>query len=55
MRLASQDNLYDASTDAVETEYIENKFRYNKSLFGGYINEAVYIVKYDDLRIVKAN
>jgi LysM repeat protein/ABC-type branched-subunit amino acid transport system substrate-binding protein len=55
MRLASKDNLYKASSDSIETEYVENKFRYNKSLFGGYVNEAVYIVKYDDLRIVKAN
>jgi LysM repeat protein len=54
MRLASQDNLYNASSDAIETEYIENKFRYNKSFFGGYVNEAVYIVKYDNLRIVEA-
>lgn len=55
MRLASKDNLYKASSDSIETEYVENKFRYNKSLFGGYVNEAVYVVKYDDLRIVKAN
>jgi hypothetical protein len=55
MRLASGDNLYEGSSADIETEYIENKFRYNKSLFGGYVNEAVYIVKYDDLRIVNAN
>ena len=55
LRLASEDNLYEASNDIIETEYIENKFRYNKSLFGGYLNEAVYIVKYDNLRIVEAN
>jgi len=55
MRLASEENLYQASKDTIETEYIENKFRYNKSMFGGYINEAVYIVKYNNLRIVKAN
>jgi LysM repeat protein len=55
MRLATKDNLYEASSDEIETEYVENKFRYNKSLFGGYVNEAVYIVKYDNLRIVKAN
>jgi LysM repeat protein len=54
MRLASQDNLYEASSDTIETEYVENKFRYHKSFFGGYVNEAVYIVKYDDLRIVEA-
>ncbi|EDP70385.1 hypothetical protein FBALC1_06498 [Flavobacteriales bacterium ALC-1] len=55
MRLASEDSLYEASSDAIETEYIENKFRYKKSMFGGYVNEAIYIVKYDNLRIVKAN
>ncbi len=55
LRLATDDNLYEASTDIIETEYIENKFRYNKSLFGGYTNEAVYIVKYDNLRIIEAN
>lgn len=55
LRLATEDNLYEASSDVIETEYIENKFRYNKSLFGGYKNEAIYIVKYDNLRIVKAD
>jgi len=55
MRLASEDTLYEGSSNAIETEYVENKFRYNKSLFGGYINEAIYIVKYDDLRVVQAN
>ncbi|WP_045475548.1 LysM peptidoglycan-binding domain-containing protein [Winogradskyella sp. PG-2] len=55
MRLASEDNLFEASSADIETEHIENKFRYNKSLFGGYVNEAIYIVKYDNLRIVKAD
>ncbi len=55
LRLASNDNLYEASGSDIETEYVENKFRYSKKLFGGYVNEAVYIVKYDNLKIVKAN
>ncbi|MDY2587212.1 LysM peptidoglycan-binding domain-containing protein [Winogradskyella aquimaris] len=55
LRLATADNLYKTSDDLIETEYIQNKFRYNKSLFGGYVNEAVYIVKYDNLQIVEAN
>ncbi|WP_299129670.1 LysM peptidoglycan-binding domain-containing protein [uncultured Winogradskyella sp.] len=55
MRLATEDNLYEASTDTIETEYIENKFRYKKALFGGYNNDAVYIVKFNNLRIVGAN
>ncbi|WP_179351815.1 LysM peptidoglycan-binding domain-containing protein [Winogradskyella vidalii] len=54
MRLASAENLFEASTDAIETQYIENKFRYKKSLFGGYVNQAIYVVKYEDLRIVEA-
>lgn len=54
LRLASKENLYEAATPELETEYLENKFRYTKKYFGGYFNEAVYIVKYDDLTIVEA-
>ena len=54
LRLASEDDLYKASSSDIETEYVENKFRYSKKMFGGYYNEAVYIVKYDDLTIVEA-
>ena len=54
LRLASEEDLYQASSSAIETEYIENKFRYSKKMFGGYYNEAVYIVKYEDLTIVEA-
>jgi hypothetical protein len=53
LRLASENDLYEASTSDIETEYVENKFRYSKKLFGGYFNEAVYIVKYVDLEIVE--
>ncbi len=54
LRLASEDDLYAASSSDIETEYVENKFRYTKKLFGGYYNEAVYVVKYDNLTIVEA-
>ncbi|MEH6536516.1 MAG: LysM peptidoglycan-binding domain-containing protein [Psychroserpens sp.] len=54
LRLASEDDLYKASSSDVETEYVENKFRYTKKQFGGYYNEAVYIVKFDNLTIVEA-
>ncbi|MUU77673.1 LysM peptidoglycan-binding domain-containing protein [Winogradskyella sp. HL2-2] len=54
MRLASAENLYEASGDTVETEYIENKFRYTTDFFGGYVNQAVYVVKFDDLKVVEA-
>jgi LysM repeat protein len=53
LRLASADNLYKAADSSIETQYVENKFRYSKKLFGGYYNEAVFIVKYDDLKIVE--
>lgn len=54
LRLASEDNLYNASKEDVETEYVENKFRYSKKPLGGYYNEAVYVVKYDYMTIVEA-
>ncbi|WP_047547896.1 LysM peptidoglycan-binding domain-containing protein [Psychroserpens sp. Hel_I_66] len=54
LRLSSEDDLYKASPSDIETEYVENKFRYTKKQFGGYFNEAVYVVKYDNLIIVEA-
>jgi len=54
LRLASKSNLYDASEDNIETAYLENKFNYTKQLFGGYFNNAVYIVEYNDLTIIEA-
>jgi len=51
LRLAAEGNVYDASDDDFETEYIENKFRYQKKMFSGYRNQALYILKYNkDLR-----
>lgn len=51
LRLAANGNVYDASSDDYETEYIENKFRYRKKMFSGYTNNAHYILKYNnDLR-----
>jgi hypothetical protein len=55
LRLASNDDLYKASTNEVETAYLENKFRYKKKLSGGYYNESVYILRYTpDLIIEEA-
>lgn len=53
LRLASEDNLYKASGNDIETEYTENKFRYAKKLLGGYYNESVYIVKYNSDLIIE--
>lgn len=54
LRLASYDDIYKSANEALLTEHIQNKFKYSKKFFGGFFNEAVYIVKYDDLRIVDA-
>ncbi len=54
LRLAIDEDLYKASGNDIETEYVENKFRYSKKIFGGYFNEAAYIVKYHELKIVEA-
>lgn len=53
LRLTAYDDFYEATPLELETEYIANKFRYNKKLFGGYYNESGYIVKYDNLDIVE--
>jgi len=47
LRLASEENFYDSIKSDEETEYIENKFRYNKKMFSGYVNEAYYILQYN--------
>ena len=53
LRLVSSEDLYISVKNAPLTEYVENKFAYKKKLFGGYYNDTVYLVKYDDLTIVE--
>jgi len=48
LRLASADDMYDATSSDYSTEYIENRFRYSKKMFSGYQNNALYIIKYTD-------
>ncbi len=48
LRLASAEDVYDAIDSKVETEYIENKFRYTKKMFSGYQNNALYIIRYNN-------
>lgn len=55
LRLASEEDMYKASSNEIETHYFENKFRYSKKLTGGYYNESVYILQYTpDLTIEEA-
>ncbi|WP_299551040.1 LysM peptidoglycan-binding domain-containing protein [Seonamhaeicola sp.] len=53
LRLVSSEDLFMSVTKAPITEYVENKFSYKKKLFGGYYNDTVYLVKYQDLTIVE--
>lgn len=53
LRLVTSEDLYMSVNKAPLTEYVENKFAYKKKLFGGYYNNTVYLVKYDDLAIVE--
>ena len=46
LRLASAENIYDASSSDIKTEYIENKFQYTFQPLSGYSNNAFYIIKY---------
>lgn len=48
LRLASAGSIYDAADSDTETEYVENKFRYDKKLFSGYTNQSFYILKYGE-------
>ncbi|PWI31464.1 peptidoglycan-binding protein [Flavobacteriaceae bacterium LYZ1037] len=53
LRLVSSEDLYLSVTEAPLTEYVENKFAYKKKFLGGYYNDTVYLVKYQNLKIVE--
>ncbi len=55
LRLAAQEDVLETEDYEVATQYTENKFQYAKKLFGGFYNQAMFIVKYDDLKIIPAN
>ncbi len=47
LRLASENNIYDAVSSGNETVYVENKFSYKQTSAEGYCNQAAYILKYN--------
>lgn len=53
LRLVTSEDLFASVNSAPLTEHVESKFAYKKQLFGGYYNDAVYLVKYKDLAIVE--
>lgn len=54
LRLSYNKDLSLVASRVSETEYLENKFDYVQVPSGGYINQAVYIVKYENLEIKDA-
>ncbi|MFD2823278.1 LysM peptidoglycan-binding domain-containing protein [Lacinutrix iliipiscaria] len=54
LRLSVSDDIYNSVNEFPLTEYVENKFAYKKHLFGGYYNDTIYVVKYQDLKIIEA-
>ncbi|KJD31374.1 peptidoglycan-binding protein [Tamlana nanhaiensis] len=53
LRLVTSENLFISAKNTLLTEYVENKFSYKHKLFGGYYNDSVYLVKYDNLSVVE--
>lgn len=54
LRLSYNKDLGIVASKVSETEYLENKFDYVHAPEGGYYNQAVYIVKYENLEIKDA-
>lgn len=48
LRLAYKETLDQAAYTGIETEQVENKFSYKPASRGGFINEAVYLMRYGD-------
>ncbi len=53
LRMVTSEDIFISVNDTPITEYVENKFAYKKKLFGGYYNNIVYLVQYDDLKILE--
>lgn len=52
LRLAAFDSIFEQLT-TTQTRYLENKFKYIQKEGGGYVNTSAYILKYQDLFILK--
>lgn len=53
LRLVTSEDLFTSVVNARLTAYVENKFAYKKKMFGGYYNNAIYLVQYDNLQILE--
>lgn len=48
LRLATSNDFYEALSIEGTSEYIENKFSYHKKMIGGFYNDAVYLMQYQE-------
>ena len=48
LRLAISNDFYEALSIEGTSEYIENKFSYHKKMIGGFYNDAVYLMQYQE-------
>jgi hypothetical protein len=53
LKLAYKNDLMEVSKLIGETEYIGNKFSYEKDFSSGYFNQASYIMSYENMRIIE--
>ena len=53
LKLAYKNDLVSASKLVGETEYVGNKFNFNKDISSGYFNRASYILGYENMNIVE--
>ena len=53
LKLAYKNDLVSASKLVGETEYVGNKFNFNKDISSGYYNRASYILGYENMNIVE--
>lgn len=52
LRLASAEDLFASLEEEGTTEYVENKFDYDRNPTGSYINKAIYILRYgEDMKL----
>jgi LysM repeat protein len=53
LKLAYKNDLVSAAKLVGETEYVGNKFNFNKDISSGYFNRASYILGYENMNIVE--
>lgn len=55
LRLGNKADIFAIATNIPETQYIENKFDYERTVLGGYVNKGVYVVKIENMEIKDAD